>query len=224
MLKISGLILAIGLAAGVASAATGDAYVYRVSNGYNNEVRGKISYRVEKAQADRIEVSVTTDTPSAGSARTEIYTKDGNWLRHALVNHDQLRDYEFAPALPVYAPTGDSSGTWSARVEAIDPATGRRINVRVDAEVVGSERITVPAGTFDTIKIMRRTYAGDWDGFMRETHIVETDWYAPALGRPVKSDSKSSWQDTSRCARGGCPWFRGDWNILELAEISASKP
>jgi len=24
--------------------------------------------------------------------------------------------------------------------------------------------------------------------------------------------------------RGGCPWFRGDWNIVELAEISAAKP
>jgi hypothetical protein len=64
---------------------------------------------------------------------------------------------------------------------------------------------------------------GDWDGFLRETRIEETDWYAPALGRPVKTDTKSSWQDTSRCARGTCPWFRGDWSIYELGEISAVK-
>lgn len=223
MMKIAATIVGVILAAGAAAgtlAATGDTYVYRVSNGYNSEVRGKISYRVEKADADRIEVSVTTDTPSVGAARTEIYTKDGNWLRHPLVNHDQYRDYDFSSALPVYA----ESGTWSVRVNATDAATGRRNSVRVDGEVVGRERITVPAGSFDTIKITRRVYAGDWDGFMRETNIVETDWYVPALGRPVRRESKSSWQDLSRCARGGCPWFRGDWNVLELAETSVAKP
>ena len=223
MLRLIALMLAMGLAINV-SAATGDAYVYRVSNGYNNEIRGQISYRIEKIQADRVEVAVTTDTPSAGSARTEVYTRNGAWLRHPLANHDQLREYEFASALPVYAPPGEAGGTWSARVEAVDPATGQRMSVRVDGEVLGNERITVPAGTFDTIKIMRRTYAGDADGFKRETQIIETDWYAPALGRPVKRDSKSSWQDLSRCGRGGCPVFRGDWNIFELAEINIFKP
>ena len=224
MLKISALIIACSLFAAGATAATGDAYVYRVSNGYNNEVRGTISYRVEKVAADRIDVAVTTDTPSAGVARTESYTKDGNWLRHALVNHDQLHDYEFPQALQVYALPGDTDGSWSVRVDAVDPATGRRNSVRVDGEVLGSERISVPAGTFDTIKIRRRMYAGDWDGFMRETRTLEIDWYAPALGRAVKSDSKSEWQDLSRCGRNGCPWFRSDWNIFELAEINAAKP
>jgi hypothetical protein len=224
MLRISALIVATSLAAGSAMAAQGDAYIYRISNGYNSELRGSITYRVERAEADRVEVAVSTDTPSAGSARTEVYAANGNWLRRPLASHDQLREYEFATALPVYAPPADAGASWSMRVDAIQPATGQRVSVRVDAEMLGNERITVPAGTFDTVKIMRRTYAGDWDGFMRETHIVEVDWYAPALGRPVKSDTKSSWQDLSRCTRGGCPWFRGDWNIFELAEIRAAKP
>jgi len=223
MLKLSSLIAAASLSLGIAGsalAAAGDTYVYRISNGYNNETRGKISYRVEKVADDRVEVAVTTDTPSAGVARTEIYTKEGNWLRHPLASHDQLRDYEFASPLPVYA----DRGSWSKRVDAVDPATGKRNSVRVDGEVVGSERITVPAGTFDTIKIMRRIYVGDWDGFMRETQIDELDWYAPKLGRPVRSETKSQWQDISRCMRGVCPYFHGDWNILELAETSAAKP
>lgn len=222
MSKLSLLISATVLFADIAAAATGDAYVYRVVNGYNNEARGTVRYQVEKSAADRVEVAVTTDTPSAGSARTEIYTGNGNWLRHPLASHDQLRDFEFSTALPVYVPGNPTDGSWSTRVNAVDPATGRRNSVRVDGQVLGNERITVPAGTFDTVKIQRRTYVGDWDGFLRETHIEETDWYAPALGRPVRSDSKSTWQDNSRCTRGGCPWFRGDWNITELAEFSAA--
>jgi hypothetical protein len=224
MFKSSAFIFGAIFMAGVASAATGDAYVYRVVNGYNNEVRGTVQYRVEKFSADRVEVAVTTDTPSAGSTRTEIYSGGGNWLRHPLATHDQLRDFEFATALPVYGSADQAGGSWSTRVNAVDQATGRRNSVRVDGSVVGNERVTVPAGTFDTIKIKRRTYVGDWDGFLRETHIEETDWYAPALGRPVKSDSKSTWQDFSRCTRGGCPWFRGDWNVSELAEIGVARP
>ncbi len=224
MRKIFTLMVATCLCIDLAAAADSDTYGYRISNGYNSEVRGKISYHVAKSEADRVEVAVTTDTPSAGSARTEIYTRNGNWLRHPLASHDQLREYEFTKPLPVYVPPADADGSWSVRINAIEPATGRRDSVRVDGKVLGNERVTVPAGTFDTIKIKRWTYVGDWDGFLRETRIEETDWYAPALGRPVKTDSKSSWQDTSRCTRGGCPWFRGDWNIIELAEIGAAKP
>ena len=216
MLKMFTAIFA-ALLAGAATAATGDTYVYTISNGYNSETRGKISYRVEKVDADRIEVSVLTDTPSAGRARTEVYNKAGDWVRHPLVNHDEYLDYEFATPLPVYS----TGGNWSTRVNAVDPATGKRNSVRVDGEVVGNERITVPAGTFDTIKIKRRVYAGDFEAFKQETQIIETDWYVPALGRPVRSESKSTWLDLSRCTRGGCPIFRGDWNILELAETSA---
>lgn len=205
------------------AAANGDIYVYRISNGYNSEVRGRINYRVEKVDADRIEVAVTTDTPIAGNARTEIDAPNGNWLRRTLASHDQLRDLAFARPLPVYVPPAGTEGAWSTRVDAVEPATGRRMSVRVDGELRGNERITVPAGTFDTVKITRNTYVGDWETFMRETKIEETEWYAPALGRAVKSDSKSSWQDYSRCTRGGCPWFRGDWNIVELVEVNAAK-
>ena len=206
-----------------ASPAAGDTYTYRISNGYNNEVRGKIQYRVDKIDADRVAVSVTTDTPAAGAARTEVYTKDGNWLRHPLVNHDQLREYEFAPAYPAYMLPLESGKSWSVRVNAVDPASGRRNSVRVDGEVLGSERISTPAGSFDTIKIKRYVYAGDWDGPGFETNITEIDWYAPALGRPVRTEMNSGYLDQDRCDRMACRPIRGDWNVIELVEASTAK-
>jgi len=207
-----------------AAPAAGDTYVYRVLNGYNHEVRGTVSYQIEKVEAGRTVVSVATDTSAMGVARTEIYDSNGNWLRHALVNHDQLVDYEFTPAYPAYEIPLEPGKSWSVRVNAVDPATGRRNSVRVDGEVVGNERVNTPAGAFDTIKIRRDVYAGDWDSFLRETHTIETDWYAPALGRPVRMESKSEWQDLSRCTKGGCPWFHSDWNVSDLAEIKPAKP
>ena len=206
-----------------AAATAGDVYVYRVVNGYNNEVRGKIEYRVDQAGADRIVMSVTPDTPALGPTRTEVYAADGNWLRHPLINHDQLVDYEFAQAYPAYVFPLELGKSWSVRVTAIDPASGQRNSVRVDGEVLGTQRIVTPAGAFDTIKVRRRVYAGDWEAFRLETNIVETDWYAPVLGRAVRSESNSGYMNPSRCGRGACRPVRGDWNLVELVETSTLK-
>jgi hypothetical protein len=186
--------------ASAASAAAGDTFVFRVVNGYNNEAQGRIQYRIDSVEADRIRVSVSTDVPALGLPRIAIFTKDGNWLRHTLINHDQPVEYEYSPPYPAYVFPLETGKSWSQRVTATNPVTGKRNSVRVDGDVLGSERISTPAGAFDTIKVRRRVYAGDWeDGFKRETQIVETDWYAPALGRAVKSESNSGYVDPTRC-------------------------
>ena len=206
--------------AAAAAAAAGDTYVYRVSNGYSKEPRGQISYRIERVDADRIAVSVTPDSPALGQAYHVIYTHEGNWLRHPLANHDRPVEYEFAQPYPAYAFPLDPGKSWSVRVDATNPAAAKISNVRVDGTVLGTERIRVPAGEFDTIRIRRLVYAGDWDGFLRETNIMETEWYAPALGRAVRSESRSEWKDLSRCGRADCQPFRGDWNVSELVAVT----
>ena len=101
---------------------------------------------------------------------------------------------------------------------------GKRASVRVDGEVLGTERITVPAGAFDTIKVRRLTYAGDWEDPRSETRITEIDWYAPALGRSVRIDSNSNYMDQGRCSdeMSACTPVRGDWNIFELIEAGGA--
>ena len=150
--------------------------------------------------------------------------KDGNWLRHPIINHDRHVDYEFTNPYPAYMFPLDTGKSWSVRVDAVNPATGRRNSVRIDGQVVGAERISVPAGAFDTIKIKRRVYAGDWNTFTFETNIYETEWYAPALGRAVRSETTSEYLDSSRGIGGGGfggPLQKGDWNVFEL--VSSSK-
>ena len=203
--------------------AVGDTWVYRISNGYNNEVRGQVRYQVEQVDAGRTVVSATPDHPSLGQAYTVVYTKDGNWLRHPVASHGQSVEYEFATAYPAYVFPLKPAQSWSLRVYATDTALKRRNSVRVDGTVLGAERVRVPAGEFDTIRIRRQVYAGDWDGFMTETRTYETDWYAPALGRPVRTENKSEWRDMAHCTKG-CPWVRGDWNVIELAAAGTAKP
>ncbi len=204
--------------AAVAAPVAGDSWAYRVVNRYNGEVRGNIQYRVDKVDADRVAMAVSSDLASLGMPRTELYTADGLWLRHVLINHDQPVEYEFSQPYPAYEFPLAAGKSWSTRVNAVNPANGRRASVRVDGDVVGTEQVTVPAGSFDTFKIRRRTYAGDFDGSRSETHIIETEWYAPALGRAVRLERESSFMDQARCSdeMSACTAVRGDWFVFEL--------
>lgn len=202
---------------GLAAPAAGDAYVYRLVNGYTKEDLGQIRHEVTAAStAKGTVVSVTPDKPSLGQPRTEIYTSDGQWLRRGLDSHGFAADYEFSPALPLVRQPLAAGQSWSTRVNATVPGETAPRSVRIDGEVLGSERIRVPAGEFDTVKIRRIIYSGDRDYLRGETRIVETDWYAPALGRSVRTETMSNWRLAS-CGRGYCE-ARGDWNVLELAE------
>ena len=55
------------------------------------------------------------------------------------------------------------------------------------------------------------------DANLAETKTIEFDWYAPALGRSVRMDTKSEYIDLRTCGGGrdagrGCI-FRGDWEV-----------
>ena len=208
----------IPLCAAAATPAAGDAYVYRLINGYNGETAGELRHEITAAStAQGLVVAVTAEKPSRELSRTEIHTPDGQWLRHPLDSHGISTDYEFSPALPaVVMPAAGKS--WSVRVNARIPGDSRSRSVRVDGDVLGTERIRVPAGEFDTVKIRRIIYPGDAGDFKTETRIVEIDWYAPALGRSVRSETRSYWQQL--CHRGYCD-YHGDWNVLELTQAHA---
>lgn len=66
---------ALAMAAPVAAAVpvAGDVYVYRVSNGYNNEARGHLRYQVDTVDAGRVTFTVTPDNPTLGPVRAETY-------------------------------------------------------------------------------------------------------------------------------------------------------
>ena len=201
--------------------AAGDAYVYRLVNGYNRETVGHVRHEFTPATtAQGLVVSVTVDIPSLGVPHTEIFTPDGLWLRHPLDNHGIAVDYEFTPALPVYLSPLTPGKSWSVRVNAKAAGEYANRSVRIDGEVLGNERIRVPAGEFDTVKIRRIIYPGDAGDFKTETRIVEFDWYAPALGRTVRSETRSDWRQLQGCRRGYCD-YHGDWNVLELTEADS---
>jgi hypothetical protein len=211
--------LAGAAAPAIGAPAVGDTYTYRLVNGYNKEVRGQLRYEVSSVGADRISYAVTPDNAEGGSARTEVYTNEGNWLRAPVESHGEPVEYEFAPAFPALVFPLDPGKEWSVRVKASVAGDRRGRSVRVDGKVLGAERVRVPAGEYDAVKVKRLVYPGDAVDFLLETRVEEIDWYVPALGRVVRSERRSDWMDMSKCTRAGGCGFRGNWNVIELVEM-----
>ena len=207
-----------------AGPAVGDTAVYRLVNGYNQQVRGLLENRVDKVDASGITVTVTPDSPHAGSGVSKLFTKDGNWLRHPVESHGAKVMYKFSTAYPAYVYPLEPGQAWSVRVNASVAGERKTRSVRVDGKVLQSERIRVPAGEFDTVKIRRLVYPGDPNYDQMETQIIEFEWYSPELKRAVRIERRSEWIDPGRCGMiTGCD-FHGDWDILELVEMRAAKP
>lgn len=218
---IAWLALGASTACAAGTPAAGDVYLYQVVNGYNREVLGKVRYEVSAVEAGRVVMAVSPDSAAAGAARTEVYAADGNWLRAPIESHGVPVEYEFAAPYPAYVFPLKPGGRWSLRVGAAVPALETRRSVRVDGHVLGTERIRVPAGEFDTVKVRRFVYPGDDVAPYSETQITETDWYAPALGRAVRTERNSRWINTSQCGMDdGCD-FRGSWEVIELVGLPA---
>lgn len=211
------LLLAGGMAGPAAAAAAGETYVYRVVNAYNKQARGEVRYRVDKVDSEGITMTVTADKPATDLDHTEVYTKEGNWLRHPLDSHGEKVDYVFSSPYPVYVFPLETGKAWSVRVNATVPGVPGVRSVRVDGKVVGPERIRVPAGEFDTIKVERNVYPGDEQHMLHETRVRQADWYSPALGMPVRSETRSQYVDLQNCASSNCMQY-GNWDILELVD------
>ena len=201
-----------------AAPVSGDTYVYRLVNGYSKEPRGHLRYRVDRVDGGVVTVAVTPDNAGAGFARTEVYAPDGNSLKRLMESHGEKVEYLFANAYPAYVFPLEPGKSWSVRVNASVPGAAGLRSVRVDGKVMGTERIRVPAGEFDTIKVRRLVYPGDAYFHLPETKIIETDWYAPALGRTVRTETRSEYFDLSRCdALSSCVYY-GDWDVVELVD------
>lgn len=191
----------------------GDAWRYTAYDGYTHLPRGQFDYRVESVQDDMVKVERTHE----GRASTELYTRNWAWRERPLTNLSDLRYQPAIPALPFPLHAGK---TWRSDIQATDPATGRIYHVRVDGRVLGWERVRVPAGEFDALKVERRIYAGNFDFFKTEERIHEYDWYAPQVGAVVRHEGASEHTDTSlNCRHADCNIIRGDWIVFELAHV-----
>jgi hypothetical protein len=195
---------------------TGDSWMYEQRNGYNNELLQTLSVSVIDVSNDASTLRVT---PSVGAAEfTQTINRELNPRKNAVVL-GRLRDFE--PAYDAHKFPLSVGQAWRTEANSVDPITNKLLTFKIWGDVVRAEKIRVPAGEFDTLKIVRRVYPNDEEWWRTGTHIRETEWYAPAVRAMVKREERSAYTDT---ASGEPPMVRpGDWIITTLTTYKLEK-
>jgi hypothetical protein len=178
----------------------GDRWTYQKLNAYNSNPKGEISYEALAVAADALKLEVA----EAGRLATRTYPI--RWSQFELVDGRQF----------VY-PLQQREGRKES-VIAFSPDTQQSIPVTVYSRVSGWEKVKVPAGEFDALKISRNIYVDDRDWYKNQTRVRQSEWYASSIAQPVKHESQASYWDLRRNRHGAL--IEGDWNRWVLTSHS----
>lgn len=163
----------------------GNSWRYAVHDGYTRLPRGTVEYRVSAIQGD----TVTFTVLNGDRESTELYARNGNWLQRPATN---MQTFAYNPPYPAFAFPLTPGKTWRSRVTATDPADGRSFPVLIEGTVLGWERVRVPAGEFDTLKVRRNVFLDYFEqGVRGQSVIVEHEWYAPAVKQAARRETTS---------------------------------
>lgn len=184
----------------------GDTWTYQAIDGYNRLAKGSVTREVVRAESSEVEVR-ESDGRGATSQR---YDPPWNPVR---IDPPRGQSAIFAPPLRLFPYPLEPGRSWREESIVTGP-TGERRRQQVYGNVLGWERVTVPAGEFVAVKIRRQRYLGDREWWRSETYRLETDWYAPDVKAVVRHEERDEWRDLTRSRWG--MYMNGDWTVWQL--------
>ena len=204
-----------GAPAAIAAAPkVGDFWEYLVRDAYTGSPRGLFRFQVAHVDPANTVIDVYRDGQRVDAY---IYAEGWNPREMPLTN---LQRFRYDPPFPAYEFPLEPGKNWYRVVSSTDPSSRKTYRTHIQAKVLGWERVHVPAGDFDAVKVVRYVYAGNAEFFNTQEEIVQTDWFAPAVNQVVRSEGNSRHIDTSRSGGGRKPLVvRGDWLVAELTRF-----
>ena len=157
---------------------SGELWRYALINRYNGETINEVRAQVASVQPElRVELS----DRSGRRLADEIY--DAAWtIRQEPIYNETLVFDRPVPLLPPRLAVGSQQVT---RTRYRLSGTGQPHSWHVHMHAKHWERIAVPAGTFDALRIERLIRFEHHDLFRRGSRRMDTLWYAPQVNRWV---------------------------------------
>ena len=176
----------VGQAVDPAPIRVGDRWSYEIKDALTGDLRPTITVVVGEVN----DKEITTRVSIRGRDRPQTMVHDLNWGR---IDDGawKLRP----PGIGIKKPL-QIGKEWRSDANGIHLQSGVTFRAEGVAKVVGQERITTPAGTFDTFRVdmtVRMINTKDQTRSQTWTFVV---WYAPAVNRWVKRTSE--WRSEGR--------------------------
>jgi len=156
-----------------------DIWIYNLTDGFTNDVTGKIGIRV--VQIDEKEIVAKHERLDGASNRNWLVYYDDVW------NNLDNGTFRFEPSLVQVRFPASVGEEWSSEYRSINFKSGDSLACTNKTKAVSSEKITVPAGTFDTIRF---DVSSECNGAGTDKTLYKSTtsiWYATAVNRYVKT-------------------------------------
>jgi hypothetical protein len=187
----------------------GDRWRYVLINRYNNLAMGEVTVQVTAVTPlIRLSIDRGADKPLV----EEIYTDPWSVLLESIYSGEPIRFNAPMPVVPQGASTGLSLKSDTRYTTA--PVTSNEYAWSQRLSVQGWEKVTVPAGSFDALRIVRLIDFVHPDLFRNYPTRTDIAWYSPQVGRWVKRDWTGDYLTPDLAPRGGRA--REDWIDWQL--------
>jgi len=171
----------------IPSHVVGDTYITEVINLADGKPGAKTERKVVYADATKMVVESKSLSSKKGTVRVLDYTPEWNLIRSRNPDGSGL---DYTPPLKYYDFPLSTGKKWQQTTVETDIKTGAKRTHTLSSEVLGSETVTVPAGTFNAIKLITKSELVDVSKG-ETTFGSDTSWYVPELRRSVKSETAS---------------------------------
>jgi len=166
--------------ADIAGVLPGDRWVYEVTD----EVTGDIKQTTTVVVLDVSEKEINTRMSIRGASPRQIVF-DRGWSRV----DDSLWKYTPSDGTGIKMPLRVGQD-WRFDSKATSFQSGTAMSVNGQSKVVGMERLTTSAGTFDTFKIETTARQINANDQTKSSTLSSTLWYAPTVNRWVRKTYK----------------------------------
>lgn len=167
--------------ADIAGVLPGDRWVYEVTD----ELTGDVKLTTTVVVLDVSEKEINTRVSVRGAERPRQIVFDRSWNRI----DDSVWKYRPSDGTGVVSPV-QVGNDWRFESRATHFQNGTALTSTGQSKVVGEEKLTTSAGTFDTFKIettMRQVNSNDQT---KAATVTQTLWYAPTINRWVRKTYK----------------------------------
>lgn len=180
--------------------AVGDSWTYQYTDVWKG-AKGNIN-RMEVAAIDQSGVHIDIKRAASGSLiSTQLFSADMNPIERGGMH--------FAPSFARYAFPLAPGKEWSSEIAGDSSKTGKQWHYVIKGKVLDWEKVRVPAGEFEALKIVVDAQYADATG-ANGGKLTETVWFVPALNNYVKLD----YQDIDTQGR---PYSRDSWELMSYA-------
>ena len=174
----------------------GDRWRYRLTNLYNG---GTIGETLVEVSAVSPEIRLRVDPGQDQPVLEERYADAWTVIAESIYDAPMV----FEAPMPVVPPGARAGQSMASRTRYRSAFAGEPLDWAQRLRVVGWERVAVPAGTFDALRIERLIDFRHPDFFRYLPERIDVLWYAPEVGRWVQREWTGTYMPGSPVPRAG---------------------